>query len=343
MSFADRPNHSTSTAERVVTTYPPRRRFRPYVLNAFEVPGVEGAIDLHCHASLGQQDAYSVAQLASKSKFGGILYKSYGTRARPMPAFRAMVEELARWAESEQLEPTKCWVGSIFGRGMGPVDLPRLREELEDGAAAVWLPVPNSANTLSKIGAPPSWWDKTADPKLHTGPLPWDEALKYGRYMLDDAGKLKPEYAEAIRMVAEHGRALFFGHPTHQEIWAVIDLLDAIGYKNAVIDHPYSPFVDLTVDEMKQVAAKGILLNFTYDELSPMLGIDPGEMYGAIRAVGVEHFSLSSDAGDQLFPNSIECMRLIIGFMRAYGCSDADITTLVTTNPSRVLGLARGL
>lgn len=338
---ASKVNHSTSTAERVVTTYPPRRRFKPYVVRSPEVPGVEDAIDIHCHAAGNQQDAASILQLGSKNKFGGLLYKSFGKRGGPstMTQLNAMVESLKPWAEAEGIELAKCWAGYGVARGRGPVDPAKLRTQLDEGITGVWLPVANSAHTLNLIGGLEMWWDDNANPKAHTDPLPWEEAKARGRYMLDDNGKLKSEYAESIRIVAEYGRALFFGHPTHPELWAVVDLLDTLGYNKAVVDHPYSPFVDLTIEEMKQIASRGILLNFTYDELSPMLGVDPGEMYKAIREVGVEHFTLSSDAGDQLFPNSIESMRLIIGFMTAYGCTPEEIRTMSVTNPQRVVGL----
>src|SRR5439155_24454353 len=103
--------------------------------------------------------------------------------------------------------------------------------------------------------------------------------------------------------------------------------------------HPFSPFIDLTLPEMEQLGAVGITLNFTYDELSPLLGVDPARMYGAIRAVGTEHFALSSDAGEPLFPNSVECMRLIRGFMKAFGLTEEEVHLVTEVNPARVLGL----
>ena len=57
---------------------------------------------------------------------------------------------------------------------------------------------------------------------------------------------------------------------------------------------------------MKEAGAADLWLNFTFDELSPLLGIDPANMYKAIRTVGPEHCTLSSDAGEPLFPNSVE-------------------------------------
>jgi hypothetical protein len=220
-----------------------------------------------------------------------------------------------------------------------PPSMERLRQNLADGVAAVWLPVFNHANTLNTVGGLVRWWDPSAAAGEHSAPLPWDEAVARGYYMLDESGALKPEYAEYIRAIADAGVALFTGHATHREIWAIADLCDRIGFRQTVIDHPFSPFIDLTIAEMRDLASRGVTLNFTFDELSPLLGIDPAKMYAAIRAVGVEHCTLSSDAGEPLFPHSVECMRLISGYMAAFGLSAAEVRTMCTEGPVRLLGL----
>jgi hypothetical protein len=92
--------------------------------------------------------------------------------------------------------------------------------------------------------------------------------------------------------------------------------------------------VDLSVEQMQQLARVGIWMNFTYDELSPLLGVDPHVMYQAIRTVGPEHCTLSSDAGEPLFPNSVECMRMMRGYMRAFGLTDDEVYQVSTTNPA---------
>jgi hypothetical protein len=139
-------------------------------------------------------------------------------------------------------------------------------------------------------------------------------------------------------MIADHDRALSFGHSTHPEIYALAELVDKLNFKRAFIDHPFSPFVDLTVAQMRDLSRVGIHFNFTYDELSPMLGVDPGKMYQAIRSVGVKHFTLSSDAGDTVFPNSVEAMRQISGYMNAFGITQDEIETLCMTNPAFIVG-----
>src|SRR6185503_17845067 len=153
----------------------------------------------------------------------------------------------------------------------------------------------------------------------------WDEALKVGHYLLDDHGKLKPEIKEIIRLLHDRGIPLFFGHATHSEIFALAEECQKIGHKQAVIDHPFSPFVNLSVGQMTQLGKAGIYLNFTYDELSPLLGVDPFDMYNAIRSIGTEHVTLSSDCGEPLFPNSVEGMRQICAYMEAFGLSKAEV------------------
>ena len=67
--------------------------------------------------------------------------------------------------------------------------------------------------------------------------------------------------------------------------------MERLRFKRVVIDHPFSPFIDLSVEQMKKFSTAGVLFNFTYDELSPLLGVDPQLMYNAIREVVPEHFT----------------------------------------------------
>src|SRR5688572_10872637 len=85
------PNYSTPSAIRSVTSYPARRGFKqgPVDPSLDYVIGVEDAIDIHCHAHEGQQDALGVAKLASKSGMMGILYKTIVGRKDPAAAVNA--------------------------------------------------------------------------------------------------------------------------------------------------------------------------------------------------------------------------------------------------------------
>jgi predicted metal-dependent TIM-barrel fold hydrolase len=169
--------------------------------------------------------------------------------------------------------------------------------------------------------------------------LPWDEAKKVGHYLLDEHGALKEQVREIFHVVADTGVSVSFAHSTHPEIEAMAELSGKLALKRAFIDHPFSPFVDLSVDQMRWLTGQGIYVNFTYDEISPLLGVDPARMYAAIRAIGTDYVTLSSDCGEPLFPNSVEAMRQIRGYMRAFGLSNEEVDQVSVHNPAKLVGL----
>jgi hypothetical protein len=335
------PNYSTPSAVRSVTSYPARRGFKQAVDPSIDhVIGVDDAIDIHCHAHEGQQDALGVAKLASKSGMMGLLYKTIVGRKDPAAAVNAVRDALESWCAEKRVTPAHVWAGSSVTQGfLSKIEPAWSAKMLNAGVIALWMPNNTSANTLSIVGGKPSAWDKSADPNAHTEPLSWSDSLKYGHYLLDDKGRLMAEVEEIFRMAHDRNAAIFFGHPTKQEFRAMAEFAHKIGFKKGVVDHPFSPFVNLTIEEMKEAADAGLWINFTYDELSPLLGIDPANMYKAIRTIGVERCTLSSDAGEPLFPNSVESLRLLRGHMAAFGCTPDELYTLCTANPSFIVGL----
>jgi hypothetical protein len=216
--MADAIDKATPTNLRAVTSYPARRNYRPGVVFPPDVPDVADSIDIHCHAHEGQQDALSLSILASKSKMKGILFKTLGPIAgdyQPMTELREVRSKLESWSDKSGVPPIEIWAGYGVTMDNRPPSLERLESSLDDGVRGVWLPVFNHANTYNKVGGKTIWMHPGADPKAHTDPLPWNEALAYGHYALDDNGKLKPLYQDIVQMVADHDVALFFGHATH--------------------------------------------------------------------------------------------------------------------------------
>jgi hypothetical protein len=333
------------TQERYLTSYQARRSYREKTQEPPHVFGVEGAIDIHCHAHENQQDPMAIARLASASGMKGLLFKSLVGAARkdlvgPAGGVREMEAPLARWCEQNDCEPIRMWAGWSIGRKTKLYGPRETEIQVKDGVKCVWMPIALHANTLSKVGGRPIWWGASDDPTYNTDPIPWEEALKIGHYLLDDHGRLKAEIVEIFKVIADNDVAVSFAHATHPEIFAMAELVEKLGIRKAFVDHPFSPFVDLSLEHMKQLTAIGIFMNFTYDEISPLLGVDPARMCATIQALGTSYVTLSSDAGEPLFPNTVECMRLIRGHMRAFGLSDDQIHTISSVNPAKIVGLA---
>ena len=332
-----------TTRERFLGTYRARMGYRGAPLRPPSIEGVEDAVDIHCHAHEGQQDALGVAKLASAAGMKGLLFKSIVGMNRPdaptsAAAVRAVERDLAEWAAGADAEPVRVWSGWIATDLRGASLTEAAKANLAEGVSAVWMPVFRSANTLHKVGGPLAWWGASEDPKAWSDPLPWDTALQVGTYTLDGRGRLKPEYREVFAMIADHDVMVSFAHGTHDEIFAMAEEVRDRGITKAVIDHPFSPFIDLSLGQMQELAAAGIHLNFTYDEISPLLGVDPAEMAATIAALPIERVTLSSDAGEPLFPNTVEALRLLHAHMRAFGLTAEQVHQAGSVNPERLLG-----
>jgi hypothetical protein len=273
--------------------------------------------------------------------WGGILYKTIVGRQRPSDSVRKVQEQLNRWCDDAKVEPVKTWAGWNIGSKLGDRATPEaLAEQIADGIIAVWMPNNLHANTFAKVGGRQIWWDKNADPHHNTPPMAWDEAIRIGaHYLLDPKGRLAPDVQEHFRIIAEKDVAVFFGHATHPEIDAMAEQVEKLGIKKAVVDHPFSPFVDLSLEQMQRLTRAGVYMNFTYDELSPLLGVDPAKMCKTIQALGTQYVTLSSDCGEPLFPNSVEGMRQICAYMRAFGLTDEQVHQISVDNPAKIVGL----
>ncbi len=118
---------------------------------------------------------------------------------------------------------------------------------------------------------------------------------------------------------------------------ALADEMSALGYRRAFIDHPFSEVFELDVPKMKRWAQAGVRFALTWDELSPLLGADPQDMVAAIRAIGPEHFMLSSDAGIPLLPQTVEAYRLLAATLRAYGMTEPEMRQVMSGSAREIV------
>ena len=163
--------------------------------------------------------------------------------------------------------------------------------------------------------------------------------MQIGHYDLDENGKLKPEIRDIVHLCADRNVALFFGHATHAEIYKLAEEVDKAGLKRAVIDHPFSPFLNVSPEMMKELAPVGILFNFTWDELSPLLGVDPADHVQHHPRSRPGTFHAIQRRRRTTVPRSVEAMRLVRGYMEAFGLNQDELYTVCTKNPAKVVGL----
>jgi hypothetical protein len=324
-------------------SYVARRGYKDEVQRPPATIGVKGVIDIHCHAHEGQQDALAVAQHASASGMGGILFKTIPGRQKPMDTLRQIQEELQRWADQVEIEPAKTWAAWNIGTRLGQLSTAQdARQQIADGIRAIWMPNNTHANTLM-LTPNRAMLERAGKPGNVPDSIPWELARELGgNYLLGEDMKLLPQVREIFEVIADSDLAVVFGHATHAEIYEMAEQVQRLGIRRAVVDHPFSPFVALGVPQMKELTAVGVYMNFTYDELSPLLGLNPAVMCAAIQELGTEHVTLSSDCGEPLFPNSVEAMRQIRAYMCAFGLSREEVDRISVTNPGKIVGAETG-
>lgn len=297
------------------------------------------AIDVHAHARGGdEEEPLHAAQEASRAGMKAVVFKSISP-GRPWEVTRQVQEQIDRWAESEGLRPVKCLSAWVIGIPVKPVDFAEIKEAVEGGVLGIWMPPVTSAWSMFRLGGRGKWFDERRRLDDPVPPVPWEEALKTGLYVLDEHGRLLPAIRDTVRLCADHGVALSFGHLSPQEMDALAEETGAIGYRRAFIDHPFSEVFEHDVPKLERWAAAGVRFALTWDELSPLLGVDPQDMVAAIRAVGPEHFMLSSDAGIPLLPPTVESYRLLAAMLRAYGVTEPEMRQVMTGSAKEMLSL----
>jgi len=154
-------SNSNDALARSVRSFPARMFYLPGPQVPPALSGVDGAIDLHCHA---------LAKFASQSGMAGILFKTMVGPLGPMEAVREVEQALATRADQRSVAPVRELAGCMSGPDWS-ISADYVRRPLELGAAAVWLPVINHANTLEKVSGRPVLWDPNAHPSDYQGPM----------------------------------------------------------------------------------------------------------------------------------------------------------------------------
>src|SRR5467141_3688047 len=281
------------------------------------------AIDVHAHArGHDEEEPLHAAQEASRAGMKAILFKSISP-GRPWEVARQVQEDVDRWAERENLRPVKCLSAWVVGIPLKPVDFAEIKAAVEGGILGMWMPPVTSAWSIYRLGGRGVWFDKSRRYDDAVPPAAWEDARKTGIYVLDD-----------------HGVALSFGHLSPQEMDALAEEMSATGFRRAFIDHPFSEVFEFDVPKMKRWADAGVRFALTWDELSPLLGVDTQDMVAAIRAIGPEHFMLSSDAGIPLLPQTVEAYRLLAAMLRASGMTEVEMRQLMTGSAKEMLTLS---
>ncbi len=281
---------------------------------------LQGSIDMHVHHGPDsfqprRVDALEAARQAQQMGMRAIVFKSHHYPTAPLAI---MVGQL--------ITGVKVFGSLCLDFEIGGLNHYAVESSAKLGARVVWMPTSSSANSRAKMST-----------KL-------GHALGgEGFSILNSKGKLVPDIGRILALIKEYDMVLASGHLSPAETFALVDEALRTGIRKLVITHPLeSDLVEqaLTLEDQRRLAQMGAFIENTVVGLLPTShGHDPRHMAEVIRAIGAEHFIMSTDLGQAFNPPPAEGMRLFMAALLRSGISEPEIELMAKVNPARLLGL----
>ncbi len=280
-----------------------------------------GVIDFHVHSG---PDSFTrsisdveIARIARANKMGALVLKNHFT----MTADRAWL--------AERLTGQRCYGGIVLNRAVGGLNVAAIERMLTftgDRGKVVWLP--------------------TFDAENHVGFFKEDRPV----VPVVKDGKLVPELEPIFKVIAENDLVLETGHSSARECLLLIKEAKAAGVKKIVVTHAMADPIGMELAQLKEVAALGAKMECVWmtnltgktSHLASMRHwkkITSEDYARTIRAVGAEHFILSSDLGQYLNPIPTDGIKAFILDLAAAGFSGKEIDLMCRRTPAHLLGM----
>ncbi len=274
----------------------------------------KGSIDMHIHPgpdALAERpiDSAQVAKLAEEAGMAGVVLKSftYPTASDAYIIQKNMVEDVAV-------------IGSVVIGYTTTGGLEHAAETIEVNA---------------KIGAKVVWFP-AMDAKWCRDYLKRDGGIE----ILQEDGMLKPEVYAILAVIKKYDMVVCSGHMSYEESTKLFDAAIELGITKMVATHPLAELSRFSLEEIQELADKGVYIEHVYGTLMPRLGnMDPSDYVDCIKQVGAEKCILGTDLSQVWDVDPATGMRLFIAMMIQFGCTPEEVEWMTKKNPAKLLGL----
>lgn len=281
---------------------------------------LKGAVDVHMHTG-PDLFARSVTDLEAATQA-----RDAGMKAIMIKSHHTLTADRAALASS--LSGFKVFGGLVLNYYVGGFNLHAVETALRFGAREIWMPTTCARHYLQGSRS-----------VVHFAPQLPDDVP--GLVIQDDNGEILPEVVAILEKIAKHDAILGSGHLTAAETKALVKLAKQIGVKKILITHPEADFVGMTIEDMKEVADLGGIIELHYAMFTHSLSnpTSPAFTARAMREVGPDRCIMATDGGQAANPIPTEMLRRYITLMLEQGLTESEIRTMVAVNPSKILEL----
>jgi hypothetical protein len=272
-----------------------------------------GAIDLHVHHDPDSYpravDAFEVAKAAQERGLRGIVLKNHWTETGGLAY-------LVRKYATPGFEVFGAVTLDTAVGGLNPQAVRYLADVAGGLGRIVWMPTHDSEHEVR--------YNKESRP--------------FVRVSRD--GALVPEANEVIAVVAERDFTLATGHVAGDEALLILRAAKAAGVKRLIVTHPmFLPqYTYMSLDQLRASVDLGAYIEIVGRGLTKD-GESKDKTLAAVRALGAEHFFVSSDAGLVGELNQTDTLAIAAKELRTAGASEADLTIMFKDNPAYLVEL----
>lgn len=242
--------------------------------------------------------------------------------------------------ENHDFEPIGSIVLNYPSGGFNPI---LVQSAIDIGAKVLWMPTIDAKNHYETFGGPGQY---EAGIKGHG---PYGDRTdhfsdgyegKPGLYALTDDGKLKEDVRLCIEMAVDNDLAIFAGHPSYEEIYAIFEYAADLGHEKMVVDHPTLPITDMGHEEIESLVDLGAYVNWLFVLISPKFQWSTAEEFAShIQKIGVDNSVVSSGMGQIANPTAPEALRILGELLIEQGFSKAEYKKMVRKTPKQLLSI----
>lgn len=241
---------------------------------------MQGIIDMHIHAGpdvrARKLDDFELMEASVQRGVRAIVLKSHNV---PTADRAYLVNRVA--AEKYPDVKFTAFGGLCLNRPVGGLNPDAVETSLKLGAKVIWLPTNTAENHYRKNGKDSS-----------TG------------VVVTRDGKAVDELQDIFALVKQYNAVLATGHIGAEECFPVVEAARVAGVEKIVITHPEFWVVGMTPEQQADIVRKyDVLLESVYAQ--PVNGsykINIPDNIAAMKAIGPEHFVISTDSGQTVNP-----------------------------------------
>lgn len=283
---------------------------------------LQGGYDLHVHAGPSsvkrKYSALEALKMAETAKMAGILLLDHGV---PTTSLASLVNQFGYSAQA---------FGAIMlNPSVGGLNPAAVESAISMNAKMIQMPTYSAFGHIEKYGIDTKIFPHLLSEKTE------------GVMVTDQEGQIIPIVKEILKLIAEHDVMLATGHISVKETVALVGCAKSLGVKKILVCSVSTDVVDMPIDLQKSIRQDGVFFEHTFMALSsmPHRSTDIEFMVKSIMEVGPESCVLSTDSGQPSNPDLLASFEEFIKLLLQHGLKEAEIRTMMTTNPEILLGL----